>query len=141
MIAVLTKWQKNAPTSIPWPDTLDFINLYSETNLPPDFTLVEYGAFITYVRNLSMATVGFGLLVNNNVHDADGNIINSRIFMSDEEFNIYKALSDSNESERNTLLAMFNLTRTVKIINDENTVIDAITKSSSYDDINALFTA
>lgn len=142
MIAVLTKWQKNAPDSIPWPNTLNFVNLYSETNLPTGFTLVEYSAFLTYVEKLIKDSPAIYVLINSNVEDADGNIINSRVFVSDEEFNTYKTLSDASEVERNALITMFNLTRTVKIFtNDDDMIIDIIDKSTSYDAINALITA
>lgn len=140
MIAVLTKWQKNAPTSIAWPNTLTFISSYSETNLPPGFTLVEYFAFKTYVENLTGSSPAINVLINSNVEDDDGNIINSRVFINDDEFNTYKALSDASETERNNLLTMFNLSRTVKVFIDEDQVIDIIDKSTTYSAINSFFT-
>lgn len=141
MIAVLTKWQKNAPNSIPWPNTLNFVNLYSRTNLPTGFTLVEYTSFLAYVEKLIQNSPAINVLINSNVEDANGNIINSRVFLSDEEFNTYKSLSDESESERNALIAMFNLTRTVKIFTNDDIIIDIIDKSTSYDEVNALITA
>ena len=140
MIAVLTKWQKNAPTSISWPNTLTFMNLYSENNLPPNFTLVEYFAFLAYVDNLTKSLPAINLLININANDTEGNVINSRVFTIDEEFNLYKELSNANETERNALLQMFDLTRTVKIINDDNIILDIISKSVSYDEMNSIIT-
>lgn len=140
MIAVLTKWQKNAPTSIAWPNTLTFISSFSETNLPPGFTLVEYFVFKTYVENLTSSSPAINVIINSNVEDNDGNIINSRVFIDDEEFNTYKALSDASEVERNSLITMFNLTRTVKIFTDDDTIIDIIDKSATYSEIDSFFT-
>lgn len=142
MIAVLTKWQKDAPDSITWPNTLSFISSYSETNLPPGFTPIEYFAFLAYVenlKNLTKDTPAINVLINSNVEDSEGNVINSRVFISDEDFNAYKALSDASEAERNTLLSMFKLTRVVKVFNDDDQAIDIIDKSTTYDVINSFF--
>ena len=139
MIAVLTKWQKDAPDSIAWPNTLSFISSYSDTNLPPCFTPREYFEFLAYVENLIKTDPVINIVINNNVEDTEGNVINSRVFVDDEGFNTYKALSDASEAERNTLLSMFKLTRVVKIFNDNDQIIDIIDKSTSYDEINSFF--
>lgn len=138
MIAVLTKWQKNAPDSISWPNTLSFRTTYSDTNLPPGFTLAEYTAFISYLNDLTTTQPLFNLLTNTNVDDGEGNIINTRIFVDDTEYITYKALSDASEVKRNELIASFNLTRTVKVFNDDAEVISIFEKSNSYTDLNDL---
>jgi len=139
MIAVVTKWQKHAPDSIAWPNTLSFMSAYSETNLPLGFTPTEYFAFLAYAENFIKTAPVINIVINNNVEDTEGNVINSRVFVDDEGFNTYKMLSDASEAERNTLLSMFKLTRVVKIFNDHDQIIDIIDKSTSYDEINSFF--
>jgi hypothetical protein len=132
MIALVTKWQKNAPDSIPWPNTLNFIEAYSETNLPPGFTMEEYQKFKAYVEKLFSLNPSIIIHQNVDANDGAGNIINSRIFFDELSYSTFRAFSNAIEIERNELLSLFNLTRIVKVITDESQIVDIVENSSNY---------
>jgi hypothetical protein len=141
MIALITKWQKNAVDSIPWPNTLNFINTYSETNLPPGFTIEEYLKFRAYVEKLFNLNPRVDIHTNTDATDGTGNIINSRVFINESSYDAFRAFSNAIETERNELLSLFNLTRVVKVITDEVQVISIIDNSSNYNYLDTLISS
>jgi hypothetical protein len=132
MIALITKWQKNATDSVPWPNTLKFMEEYSETNLPPGFTLEEYQKFKAYVEKLFNLNPVVDIYRNVDASDEAGNIINSRVFNDEVSYNAFREFSALIETERNELLVLFGLTRIVKVVTDEQQVTDILENSSNY---------
>lgn len=138
MIAVLTKWQKNAPDSIAWPNTLSFISSYSETNLPPGFTMTEYLAFMSYLASVSGSMPNVQMLSDLTLNDTDGNAINARIFVDENDYNTYKSISTSAEDARNNLLSLFKLTRTVKVLTNDQQVFSVLSNELTFSELDAL---
>jgi hypothetical protein len=141
MIAVLTKWQKNATDSISWPNTTNFGTLYNETNLPPGFTLKEYTLFKSYLDDILGTEFTFFLPTDVTVEDASGNMINTRIFSDNEDYESYKGISDSVSAKRDELLLEFKLTRTVKVITDDAEITNVSAKINNYSELDAIIVA
>lgn len=139
MIALVTKWQKTAPSSISWPNTLNFMELYSETNLPPGFTIGLYQKFNVYVEKLvSLTPEPIDIYQNIDAHDEAGNSINSRVFIDDASYDAFKEVSSAIEIERNELLLLFGLTRTVKVYNDVTQIIGVLENITNYNYLDTL---
>jgi hypothetical protein len=139
MIALVTKWRKTAPSSISWPNTLNFKELYSETNLPPGFTLGLYQKFNAYVEKLgSLTPTPIDIYQNIDANDGAGNIINSRVFIDDSSYDDFKVVSNAIESERNELLSLFGITRTVKVYTDVSQIILVLENITNYNYLDTL---
>jgi hypothetical protein len=141
MIALITKWQKNAPDSIPWPNTLNFLEAYSETILPPGFTLEAYQQFKAYVEKLFSLNPAVDIYANADASDETGNIINSRVFIDSTSFDAFRAFSSAIETERNELLVLFKLTRVVKVVTDEEQILGVIDNLANYTYLDAIVSA
>jgi len=135
MLAVITKWQKNDVLSIPWPETQKMHSEYSLDNLPPGFTANEYTLFLQYIEKIQGIISSSNIVADLAQRDVNHNLINVKVFLDENEYNNYKLISDRGSVEREQLLSVFKLTRTIKIITDEPQIINIITNNLTYEQL------
>lgn len=139
MIAVFTKWTKNSSDSVSWPDTIEF-GQFDRNNLPPGFSLELYERFQNYfMLGMSVPTLGQMFLYNQTQESAEGNKLNFRIFVSDEDYATYKSVSDATATVRDELINSMQLTRTVKLSRNDERILEILGKSMSFDEVDVLF--
>lgn len=142
MLLVLTKWTKNADDSIQWPDVTKF-STYSETNLPPGFTPELFLQYTDYAR---MVTENFDrdqVIWKSSVESGTGVAFDCRLFLSQADYDKFKGISRGNtgviEQLQSDLLTVMKLTKEIKFVTNDETVIPMIGVDITFDQINELF--
>jgi len=138
MIVVFTKWKKVDDNSIAWPEVME-ISRYSKNELPPRFTAELFDQYMQYVALAGSKMKMSAIVWNHTARSDTGDVLNIRLFVSQEDYNIYKGASDSVEKERNDLLAIMNVERQVKLVTNDETIVNLIGQQWTYDQMEQLF--
>jgi hypothetical protein len=92
-----------------------------------------------FTTAMSVPTLSQVFLYNQTQESAEGDKINFRIFVGDEDYATYKFVSDTIATIRDELIDSMQLTRTVKLSRNDEKILEILGKSMSFEEIDALF--